>query len=524
MSTLSAEGRYEKLQTRRAPFLDRARDVAKVTLPYLIRDNDGPPTGSDLYPTPFQSVGARGVNNLAAKLLLALFPPGSSFFRMKIDPGVAQQIAQEGAEGEIEEIETGLVLYENLIMDKFESSNIRPTLTQTLKHLIVSGNALLQTLKDGRFKMHPLEDFVVSRDNEGTIIEIIFREGFARATLPDAAEDIVTNTLTTEDTVDDENIWIYTRAYRDSGAKRWTQYQEVQGIEIPGTKFSTRLDTPPLLALRWTVTDKEDYGRGLGEEYLGDLESLESLSQSIVEFSAAAAKILFMVDETGTTEKRDIEYADSGEIVDGRAQDVTVLQLEKFNDFRVAKETSMEIQGRLEQAFLLHSSIQRQAERVTAEEIRFMAGELESALGGVYSSLSQELQRPLVKVMEATLRRAGDLPKLANVTPTIVTGLEGLGRQGDLMKLDLLIAGIAQAFGPQAVAENINVNSYVVRRAAALGLDIEGIAKSDEQKAAEQEAQRKAEINQAAVAPAVTQAGGLAQTIAEQGGVPAQEA
>ena len=520
MPTLSAAGKYERLTERRSSFLERARDAARVTLPFLIRENDGPPTGSDQYATPFQSVGARGVNNLAAKLLLALFPPGSAFFRMSIDPTVAAKIVAEGAEGEIEEIETGLVLYENLIMNRFESSNARPVLNQTLKHLIVAGNALLQTLKDGRLKMHPLHDYVVSRDNEGNILEIIFREGFSRDSLPEAAGDIVR--ATPQEEVVDDNIWVYTRAYRDIGAKVWVSYQEVEGVEIPDTRFRTRLDTPPYLALRWNVADGEDYGRGQAEEYLGDLESLESLSQSIVEFSAAAAKIIFMVDETGVTEKRDIEYAESGEIVDGRAQDVSVLQLEKFNDFRVAKETQAEIQGRLEQAFLLNSSIQRNAERVTAEEIRFMAGELEQALGGVYSTLSQELQRPLVKVIEAALRRKGDLPKLKNVEPTIVTGLEGLGRQGDLMKLDLLISGIAQAFGPQAVAENINVNSYVTRRAAALGLDVEGIVKSDEQRQAEAQAAQQAEMGKAMAGPAVQAAGGLAKEVAQQ--APPQEA
>ena len=522
-TTFSAEARYGKLVERRQTFLERAREAARVTLPFLIREHDGLPHGTDIFPTPFQSVGARGVNNLAAKLLLALFPPGSAFFRMALDPSVSARIVNEGEEGEIEQIETGLVLYENLIMARFENSNARPVLNQTLKHLIVSGNALLQTLKDGRMKMHPLSDYIVVRDNEGTVIEVIFREGFARTTLPDAARDIIVNTPS-EEKPDDDNIWIYTRAFRDTGAKVWVSYQELKGIEIPNTRFKTRLDTPPYLPLRWNIADGEDYGRGICEEFLGDLQSLESLSQSIVEFAAAAAKILFLVDETGLTEKRDIEYAESGAIVDGRAEDISVLQLEKFADFQVAKETQSEITGRLEQAFLLNSSIQRQAERVTAEEIRFMAGELEQALGGVYSTLSQELQRPLVKVIEAALRRDGDLPKLKNVQPTIVTGLEGLGRQGDLMKLDLLIAGIASSFGAEAVAQNINVNSYVTRRAAALGLDIDGIVKTDEQKQEEQQAAAAAQRDQAAIGPTVTAAGGLAQTIAAQPAVTQEEA
>ena len=50
-------------------------------------------------------------------------------------------------------------------------------------------------------------------------------------------------------------------------------------------------------------------------------------------------------------------------------------------------------------AFLLHTAIQRDAERVTAQEIRYMAEQLETAMGGVYSLLSQEFQLPLVKIL-----------------------------------------------------------------------------------------------------------------------------
>ena len=69
--------------------------------------------------------------------------------------------------------------------------------------------------------------------------------------------------------------------------------------------------------------------------------------------------------------------------------------MQKFNDFRVAQESAQKIEERLAAAFLLNSSVQRDAERVTAEEVRFMAQELESTLGGVYSVLSQEFQLPL---------------------------------------------------------------------------------------------------------------------------------
>ena len=91
--------------------------------------------------------------------------------------------------------------------------------------------------------------------------------------------------------------------------------------------------------------------------------------------------------------------------------DVSVLQVNKFNDLRVALEAARTIEERLSLAFLLHSAVQRNAERVTAEEIRFMAAELEDALGGLYTVLSQELQLPLVKSRITRLTKSKKLPK-----------------------------------------------------------------------------------------------------------------
>ena len=74
---------YNACEGGRDAFLRRARDCAELTIPYLVPPSHQ--TGSTTYVTPFQGVGARGVNNLASKLLLALLPPNSPFFRVVID-------------------------------------------------------------------------------------------------------------------------------------------------------------------------------------------------------------------------------------------------------------------------------------------------------------------------------------------------------------------------------------------------------------------------------------------------------
>jgi hypothetical protein len=212
--------------------------------------------------------------------------------------------------------------------------------------------------------------------------------------------------------------------------KNWEVYQEVKGMTIPKSGGTYPLDKNPFIPLRFTRIDGEDYGRGYVEEYIGDLRSLEALTRAIVEGAAASSKVLFLVRPNGTTKQSTLARAPNGAIVQGDAADVTTLQVQKYNDFRVAQETGARITERLSYAFLLNSAVQRNAERVTAEEVRYMAQELETALGGVYSILSQEFQVPLVKLLLAKLEANGKMPKMPkdSIKPQIVTGLEALGR------------------------------------------------------------------------------------------------
>lgn len=78
----------------------------------------------------------------------------------------------------------------------------------------------------------------------------------------------------------------------------------------------------------------------------------------------------------------------------------------------------------------------------SAEEIRYVAGELEDTLGGVYSILSQELQLPLVRCLLSQLEASGTLTEIPEgllEEPQITTGMEALGRGQDLSKLEYFL-------------------------------------------------------------------------------------
>lgn len=481
-ATQSVAQRYGQLESERLTFLNRARRAAELTIPSLLPKEGHTPTSEFI--TPFQAVGARGVNNLASKLLLALLPPNSPFFRLSIDEATLAMIAPNKRG----ETEAGLAKIERTAMQEIETSALRVPTYEALRQLIVSGNALMYVPPVGGVRVFRLDRFVVKRDAMGNVLEIITKETVSPQMLPIEAKA----TLADPNDHGQRNIDLFTYCCRKDNF--WEIYQEVSGNVIPDSYGRLPIDRSPFIPLRFNRIDGEDYGRGYVEEYFGDLASLEALSQAIVEGSAAAAKLLFLVRPNGTTKMRTLAEAPNGAFVQGNKDDVTVLTLEKSSDFRVAQETARQITERLAFAFLLNTSVQRDAERVTAEEVRYMAQELESALGGVYSILSQELQMPMIQNVMFRLENQGKLPPMPKDTikPQIITGLEALGRGQDLNKLAQFLKFL-QPLGADIIAREMNIDDYIDRLGASLGIDTDGLIKSPEQKMAEAQAAQQAQ-------------------------------
>jgi hypothetical protein len=315
---------------------------------------------------------------------------------------------------------------------------------------------------------------------------------------------------------DEPYLDMYT-CIRSLGNGKVEVFQEVKGVVLPDTYTIVDKSKSPFIALRMIRVDGEDYGRGYVEQYLGDLKSLEGLMQVIVEGSAAMAKMLILVAPNGSTRAATLAKAPNGAIREGNAADVTVLQANKAMDFSVAQSTVNTITERLSYAFMLTEASIRNAERVTAEEIRLVTQSIERQLGGVYSLLSLEFQLPLVNKIMEQMERNKKLPKLPKkfVTPTIITGIDALGRGNDLQRLDLYLQGIGQLVGPQTISETINVREYMNRRAAALGIETEGLVKTEEQIMAERQAALQQEYMQAMASPAAQ--AGLQTYLGQQG-------
>lgn len=435
-------------------------------------------------------------------MLLTLFPPNMPMFRMTMNDAALQDAREAAQDMEMSEeqkaweteVQAALSKYEQVVQAEVEASGDRPSMHEGLLHMLVAGNVLLcDSLETGkRARIFPLTRYAVDRDPMGNWTELVIHERVALVSLPAKTQQRVLAVLQQEGSGgeispnDQTTLDLYTHVRRVQGDK-YEAYQETAGVVIEGTEATYTLDGCPYIPLRMYWVAGEDYGRSYVENYLGDLKSLEALTQAIIEGSAISAKVVFLVNANGTTKPVDLQKAPNGGFVTGSANDITVLQVQKATDLRVALETVQILNNRLAKAFMLMDGVRRDAERVTAEEIRAVASELEAALGGVYSMLAQEFQLPYIKRKILKLTKAGKLPSLPGdmVEPTIITGFEALGRGNDKTKLVGYLTTVAQALGPQVVQQYINVPDFLERLAAADGINTKGLIKDAGQLAQE---------------------------------------
>ena len=495
----NSKEKFQKLDSGRSSVLDRARECSNLTIPSVI-PADGH-TESDDLATPYQAVGSRLVHNLANKLLMALLPPNTAFFRLLPQPEMVQ-LAKEQQQNE--ELEKNLVTIENEVLRQVEREALRVPIFEAIKSLIIGGNALLYKTKTG-VKSYKLADYVVARDFSGNPIEIITKEAVSKDALPD---DILQQVMSDPDLRESEKVTIYSRAILKEGT--WYSFQEVEGFLVEGSEETFKEDGAlPYIPLRWTSINGENYGRGLVEQYLGDFRSLEALYQLLLEASSVMSRVIFGKRAGSVLDIDDINEAENGVCILGDLEnDITTLRVDKGADLNVPMNMVQDLTRRLEQAFLVASSAARDSERTTATEVRFMAADLEQSLGGVYSLLALELQRPLASLL--LKQSKADIQSLG-IDIVVITGVEALGRTAELDRLRQFNALLQETGAAEMILQRMNLGVYIDKIANALSMDATGLIKTDQELQAEQQAAQQQQQQQMMMQQGTQAVAGAAQ-------------
>jgi len=487
----SLQNQYRVLEQSRHEFLEVGHKSAVLTIPSVQpREN----MDRSEYPNNFQSIGARGVNNLSSKLMLSLFPPTLPFMRLEMSPDAKAQIVAESGEKSstvISEIEASLQLLEQQALSEFDTEGWRPALAEAMRLLVVTGNALVYDRPGGKSPVTAdLRHYVVERDPDNRLRTVILRQGIGR----DDAEDRLGHELSREQlnasATDVSAEGSANRAVLDlyTGARRLPNgrfefFQEIAGEPVADSRREVSEDNLPLMPLQFCPIYGYSYGRGFVEDLHGDLLVLEQISRSLAEAAMVMSKVIFLTRPGSATKPASIAKAPNGSVRVGDPEDVGAVQADKGSDLAIAYQKQGDISMSLSKAFLLNSSVQRAGERVTSEEIRYVAQELEDALGNVYSALAQTVQRPVVMYLFNRIRKTiPGIPK--EVQPVIATGLEAISRNHKAMRIQQFLGALQQSIPPDQLVDFVRFEAVAADMATALNLPKDQYIKTPEEIAA----------------------------------------
>lgn len=475
--TNTASGRWNELDGERQSLIKRCESYAGFTLPKICLPN-GYNQNSDELQHDFQSVGAQAVNHLSNKLMLALFAPSRPFFRL--DPSDALKASLSSLKITEDELAARFSIAEHDAVKVLDQRSIRPKLYDAMKHIIITGNALLcldKQRKGPGMRVLGIKSFVVQRDADGCVLEIVLKETVkCKALKADIRQYLGTQCPTDPNHDVSMYRWIRRREDGDYEMDLWVNDVPIRLLRYQGKWTEEKM---PYRPITWDLASGDHYGTGLVEEYAGDFASLSMLSESTIKAAILASEFRWLVNPAGMTNADDFEKSENGAALPGQDGDIHLVSSGTGAVLQSNIAISQEYINRIGRGFLLQSVTTRHAERVTAEEIRMQAEELETGLGGAYSRIAVDVQVPMAYWL---MDQNGSPIEGKQVQPTIVTGLAALSRAGDRDNLILFLGDVTTLSQlPPDLRMRLKEGSIISQFAAARGLAATNYLLSDQE-------------------------------------------
>ncbi len=455
--------RWTTLDGLRTAFIDRCEKYSRLTLrkicPEASYDQNTEENSND-----WQSVGATAVNHMSNRMMLTMFAPSRPAFRLDPTQKLIEQAEAAGMnEAAISELLSTAEHKATRLLDKRQA---RPKLYEAMKHLIVTGNVLLR-LDTEDMRAMGIKKYCVKRSISGKVIELVIKEDLLFDELEQAAQAAVLAGQSASQYQDDSKVSFFIWVCWRDGKYRVTQWVDDTplGGNFDGAYSEKDL---PYRALTWDLSDSADYGTGLVEEYAGEFEALSTMSEATVQAAVLASEFRWLANPAGMTSVNDVLNSANGSVIPGVKGDLEIITAGKVGELEVMLRLAEIHVQRIGRGFLMNSAMTRDAERVTAEEIRLMATELETGHGGVYSRLAIDFQEPVVMWL---LKESGLKLNDKEFEPIIITGLDALSRNGDLENLKLFLADFASLTAiPPIALERLRLDAIASDLATGRGL------------------------------------------------------
>ena len=500
---------YLKYQDGR--LLTKWQNYALWTIPSIFPDiNSGKDTtllGNAPLEHDYQSIGALLVNSLSSKMTNILFPINQAFFKLQPSAKTKELFARL-LNTEIKQIDDKLISTEQAAHKRLFLNAGYSQLTQLIGTLIVCGDAILYR-ENNSFITYAPRNYGLVRDMSGNVLDCVIKEGTTFGELSPALRAKVEQGNPRKDL---DPAIMYTRIKRGlrKGNVVYTVSQEVEGVSV-GKPSVYPVDLCPYIFCAWKIVSGNSYGSGYVEDYAGDFAKLSDLSRALAIYEIDACKVVNCVKPGAGIDVDSFHEAENGDWIQADPQAVVAHEGGQANKIQQLSASINTIFTRLSTAFMWGGNT-RDAERVTAEEIRRQAKEADQMLGGAYSMVSgfvhQHLAYLLLVEADSTFQGAivGKEYEL-----NILTGTSALGRATEIQSL-VEATQICQAVIPilSQLSQRFDTETTIDRIFSSFGLNIsDWVFTAEELRQKEMAANAAAQNSVDTMAPSLEELGGV---------------
>lgn len=421
----------------RKKFLDRAEEIAKLTLPMI------EPRGLLLSDVAYSHDGAQAIRGLSSSIRRVLMPPNRTWFKLQLTAEMQRQVeaavAERGGDLEATLAQIDLVIRDQMVEGEKQINSflhrrkVKSRIARAITRNLIEGFNVIRVLKD-QVNILPLRLIAAYRQHGELRFYVLKEEkpidvkSFADNDNEGEADYIYTMI----DVVNSE-VW---QSHNDGEAEK-------VGPEVDGG------DSRQYIAFNSEMPDTEHYPDSFAYTFLTLFNEIDALVMDLGEAAANAAWAVLLIDPASPLSPTEVIQWKSGQAYKGTKEQIDWLSsATKLTDFGIVNQRLQTLQEERRKVF--GAGVRdRSPGDVTATQILQEVEELDEQTADLLVNYDETLLVPLataVAVVEGILTL--EVPGVESPIEAIVTtGNSALQRQVSIMRM-LQAMPIIQALEP----------------------------------------------------------------------------
>lgn len=419
----SIQHMFETEKTKRAQY----EKIWDVSSEYTIREMYLPDTLREtLFNSPEDmvegdNIGSEGLSNLISVVQRTAFQPNKPFFETApkkgselaaLPPAKRVAICAETA------LNGSLALYKH---------GLSEALYYILGRFLCVGTVAWKLPTPGTDEMievYELNDIVVKRGYNGKLAHLIIQDKTTLNLLP---EEIRQQVADKYKDAKEREVSLYTMLEANEYGK-YEVRQAVDEHELDvAHNFTPGIDSPYQVSSLFTPRGR-NYGVGAVYRYLKWLHAANVYRDANTDVAAVGSLLNWGVTPNAAVNPDEFEQRSQGQAFSLREGDVFPIVPKIGQQYQLTANSYAEVAQTLQRAFMVFSAVQRNAERVTAEEIKTVIRALEESHSGVYAQVGSQIQRPLAHAALRMVDNPELKPWVSQMDIQLVSVHESMGR------------------------------------------------------------------------------------------------